>query len=72
MAEIIDRRVNIDLTEAAKAHTYYLMVSNFVKSINSTNLAEQTKVVLNKLCILFAVGHILELPAGLIESGYVK
>jgi len=67
-----DKKAGLELQEAARAHTYYYTFKSFKDKINKDVKAQNLKVVLERLCALFAVDKIIRYPQALFESGYMN
>jgi len=67
-----DKKAGLELQEAARAHIYYYTFKAFKDKINKDVKANNLKIILEKLCSLYAIDKIIRYPQGLFESGYIN
>ena len=67
-----DSKAGSELQDAARAHIYYYTFRAFKERIEKEVKSPQLKVVLEKLCALFALDRVIRYPQSLFESGYLR
>lgn len=71
MKEIWDKKIGLNLLEAARSHTQYYVFNCFCEGVRNVR-DEKLRVTLTKLCILYGLHIILDRPLGVIESQYLS